>query len=191
MARFPTRPWLTAVASLAALGLGACGSSPSSSPTSEAKAPPPTTVVPPGGAGPKAVPIPPAHGRVGAGVKPGDVRIVRAWADTLRRGQIGRASGYFSLPTVVSNGTGPITLHTRADVRFFNETLPCGAVLIRTATGPRGFVIATFRLTERPGAGTCGSGVGQTAQTAFKIRAGRIVDWLRVADVAKVQGTPS
>src|SRR5262249_59108063 len=118
--------------------------------------------------------------------------VIRAWADTLRHGQIAAASRFFAVPSVVSNGTGPIELRTRAAVRFFNETLPCGAVLIATKHAPHGFVIATFRLTERPGPGVCGSGVGQTARTAFKIRRGLIRDWLRVANApSDQQGTPA
>ena len=42
------------------------------------------------------------------------------------------------------------------------------------------FVLATFRLTERPGPGECGSGVGHTAQTDFVIEDGLIVEWRRV-----------
>ena len=31
------------------------------------------------------------------------------------------------------------------------------------------FTIATFKLTERPGPGECGNGVGETAKTAFVV----------------------
>ena len=41
--------------------------------------------------------------------------------------------------------------------------------------------MATFRLTERPGPGTCGTGVGHTAQTEFVIKDGLIKEWRRVA----------
>jgi hypothetical protein len=51
-------------------------------------------------------------------------------------------------------------------------------------------VVATFRLTERPGEGVCGTGVGHTARTAFRIRHGRISEWLRVAD-QQPSGTPA
>ena len=40
--------------------------------------------------------------------------------------------------------------------------------------------VATFRLTERPGPGVCGQGTGETAQTAFVIEDGEIVEWRRV-----------
>jgi hypothetical protein len=116
-------------------------------------------------------------------VDPADVRIVRAWADTLRRGDVRGAARYFALPSVVSNGTAPIRLTTLAEVRFFNRTLPCGAKVIGIEPAPHGFFIATFRLTERPGAGECGSGTGETARTAFRVRNDRITEWLRVQDV--------
>ena len=114
---------------------------------------------------------------------PGDVRIVRAWADALRHGDVNVAARYFAVPSLVANGTPPLELKTRAEVRFFNRTLPCGAELIGTEPAPKGFFIATFRLTERPGEGECGSGTGATARTAFRIRDEHITDWLRVQDI--------
>ena len=111
----------------------------------------------------------------------GDVAVIRGWADALRRGRIERAVRYFAIPSVVSNGTSPIRLTSRADVRFFNRTLPCGAKVLR-ARDTGAFVVATFRLTERPGRGRCGSGVGGEASTAFLIRRHRIVQWRRVLD---------
>jgi hypothetical protein len=122
---------------------------------------------------------------------PADVRVVRAWADTLRRGEVRAAARYFALPSLVSNGTPPIKLETRAEAEFFNRTLPCGARLIDTEPAPRGFFIATFRLTERPGAGECGSGTGETARTAFRVRGDRITDWLRVQDIESAPETLS
>jgi hypothetical protein len=115
-------------------------------------------------------------------VDPADERVIRAWADTLRRGDVAGAARYFALPSLVSNGTQPIRLTTRKAVEAFNATLPCGAKVIKTAPAVQGFVYATFRLTERPGAGRCGSGTGGTARTAFHIRKGRITDWVRVPD---------
>jgi hypothetical protein len=124
-------------------------------------------------------------------VDPADVRLVREWADTLRRGDIRGAARYFALPSVVANGTAPIKLTTPAEVRFFNRTLPCGAKVIGTEPAPHGFFIATFRLTERPGAGECGSGTGETARTAFRVVDEHITDWLRVQDVESAPETLS
>jgi hypothetical protein len=124
-------------------------------------------------------------------VDPAAERVVRAWADTLRRGDIRRAARYFALPSVVSNGTAPIKLETRAEVRFFNRTLPCGAKLIASEPARNGFFIVTFRLTERPGRGQCGGGTGATARTAFRVRNEHITDWVRVPDVEQDPGEPS
>jgi hypothetical protein len=107
--------------------------------------------------------------------------VIRRWVDTLRRGDIAGAASFFALPSVVENGTPPIVLHTRADARLFNRSLPCGAQLLKTSSSGR-FTTATFRLTERPGPGACGGGTGQTARTTFVIRGGRITEWRRVAD---------
>jgi hypothetical protein len=108
--------------------------------------------------------------------------VIRAWADTLRRGDVAGAAEYFALPSTVSNGTPPLKLRTREEVEFFNRALPCGAVVIETEDAPHGFVIATFRLTERPGRGRCGDGTGGTARTALLVRDGHITDWLRVPE---------
>jgi hypothetical protein len=105
---------------------------------------------------------------------------IRGWADALRGGDVEAASRFFALPASVANGTAPIPLVTQRAVRFFNETLPCGARLEATERAERGLVVATFVLTERPGPGECGSGTGHRAYTAFLIRDGKIVQWLRV-----------
>ena len=107
--------------------------------------------------------------------------VIRAWADTLRSGDVRGAAEFFSLPSVVSNGTPPIVLRTKAEVRGFNAALPCGARLLRTYSAGR-YTTAVFRLTERPGPGRCGAGVGQTARTTFVVRDGKIRQWRRVAD---------
>jgi hypothetical protein len=120
-----------------------------------------------------------------------DIRVVRKWSDALRRGDVRAASRYFALPSVVANGTTPIRLDSRGDVRFFNRTLPCGAKLIGTETAVNGFFFATFRLTERPGRGSCGAGAGQTARTAFRVRDNLITDWLRVPEDEPEPSTPA
>ncbi len=180
----------TGAAVTAALALGACGAGSSPHATTLA-APPAATLTSPSTS--SAVPIPPSRGHsLPSTASPQDV--IRAWADTLRHGQIASAARFFALPSVIANGTPPIELRTRADVRVFNQTLPCGAVLISTSPGPHGLVIAKLRLTERPGPGTCGSGVGQTAETAFRIRNGQIHEWLRLPYSPKgdtPSGTPS
>lgn len=112
-----------------------------------------------------------------------DEAIIRGWADALRAGHVEEASRYFAIPSVVSNGTPPLSLRSRSDVEFFNAALPCGARVTRVVDSGV-FVVATFVLTERPGPGECGSGVGGTAQTAFMISKGRILQWRRVNEGA-------
>ena len=107
--------------------------------------------------------------------------VIRAWADTLRHGEVAGAASYFALPAIVQNGTPPLELTSRAQVRDFNAALPCGARLLRTYASGR-YTTAVFRLTERPGAGRCGLGTGQTARTRFLVRDGKIREWRRVAD---------
>lgn len=135
-------------------------------------------------------PAPPAEEQ-GVPPDPADVEVVRAWADTLRHGRVRAAARYFAVPAVVANGTDPIRLESRAAIEFFNRTLPCGAKLIGTEPARRGFFIATFRLTERPGRGRCGSGAGETARTAFRVRGDRITEWLRVQDLPDAPQTRS
>jgi hypothetical protein len=113
--------------------------------------------------------------------EPSAAGVIRAWADALRGGDVERAARFFALPSLVSNGTPPITLRSRADVRLFNESLPCGAVLERTYRQGR-YTAAVFRLTERPGRGRCGTGTGAHARTAFIVRGGKIRQWRRLAE---------
>jgi hypothetical protein len=107
-------------------------------------------------------------------------QVVKDWSEDMRRGDIDAATSRFSVPAIVANGTPQITLDTKQAVRYFNETLPCGSTVTKTERH-YGLIIATFRLTDRPG-GDCGSGTGNTAKAAFEIRDGKIVKWLRVMD---------
>lgn len=109
---------------------------------------------------------------------PDDVTIIRGWAADLRKGNVEAAAARFAVPARVANGTPEITLASRAAIRQFNDSLPCGAELLGTERR-RGATIATFRLTNRPG-GACGSGTGGTASTAFEIVGGKITKWVRV-----------
>jgi hypothetical protein len=124
--------------------------------------------------------LPPGH----AGVK-----VIEGWVNSLRRGNVQRAAGYFALPSIVQNGTAPVVLHTRPEAIAFNQALPCGAQLLRAHPAGR-FINATFRLTDRPGGG-CGSGVGLLARTAFVIRGGKIVQWRRLPNPPGQEPAPS
>jgi hypothetical protein len=115
-----------------------------------------------------------------------EISVIRGWADALRAGHVEQASRFFAIPTTVADGTNPLRkLPNRDSVREFNRGLPCGARLVKTKRGQDSFVVATFRLTERPGKGECGDGVDQLAATAFLIEKKHIVQWLRAADPAQ------
>lgn len=117
-----------------------------------------------------------------------DVRVIDGWVTTLRHGDVNAAARYFALPSVAENG---VLIHIRSfqEARRFNESLPCGALLVRAETAGD-FTTATFRLTERPGPGVCGAGTGQIAMTTFVIHDGKIVQWRRVGQPG-ARGAPS
>jgi hypothetical protein len=123
---------------------------------------------------------------VKGGADPATVQVIRGWADELRAGDVTAASKRFAIPSIVQNGTPALRLTTRSQVEAFNRSLPCGAKLTEAVAVDR-FTIATFELTERPGPGRCGNGVGETAKTAFVVRKGLITQWRRVLDTD--QGT--
>jgi hypothetical protein len=115
-----------------------------------------------------------------------EVSVIRGWADALRAGHVNAAAKYFAIPVLVADGTNPLRrLGDRNAIKEFNRGLPCGAKLVGAKRGQGSFVIATFKLTERPGAGTCGTGVDHLAATAFLIEGRRIVQWLRGPDPAQ------
>jgi hypothetical protein len=113
------------------------------------------------------------------------VRVIKGWADELRAGDVQVASERFAIPTVVQNGTAPLRLTSRSQVEAFNQSLPCGAKLTEAVSSGK-YTIATFELTERPGPGECGKGVGDTAKTAFVIHDSKITEWRRVVDQGPV-----
>ena len=110
---------------------------------------------------------------------PADIEVIRGWVDALRGGDVEAAADFFAIPSRAENGPVRLELDSRADVVHFNESLPCGAQLVR-AEDSGDFTTATFRLTERPGPGICGPGTGDLAETAFVIEDGKIVEWHRV-----------
>ena len=125
---------------------------------------------------------------VPGGADAGAVRVIKSWADELRAGDVIAASERFAIPSVVQNGTPPLRLTDRRQVEAFNRSLPCGAKLTEAVASGK-YTIATFVLTERPGPGECGSGVGETAKTAFVIHNGLITEWRRVVDLDRGTST--
>jgi hypothetical protein len=171
------RVWLAAVG--LAMVLSACG----------AEAPSRFDLVTPGahtGAPLAPTPIPTPTPTPQAKTKPvskSDKAVIKGWSDSLRHGHVKAATRYFAVPTLISNGDpGWISLKSRSDVHEFNRTLPCGAKLLKTRRSVDGFVVGVFRLTERPGAGECGTGTGNLAAVAFLIEKKHITRWVRVAD---------
>jgi len=146
---------ICAIAVLAMLTLTACGGGDSSSMTAS-----------------RDVSIP-------GNADPADVQVIDGWVTSLRHGDVDAAAGYFAIPSVAENGPILVRIRSVDDARQFNESLPCGARLIRADSAGE-FTTATFRLTERPGPGSCGPGTGGVAKTSFVIRDGKIVQWRRV-----------
>jgi hypothetical protein len=111
-----------------------------------------------------------------------EARVIDEWSTALREGDVEAAAEHWRIPSFAQNGPPGFQLTSREDVIAFNESLPCGAELIEAES--RGeYTIATFELTERPGPGECGDGVGSTAKTAFGIsEEGEIERWIRVVD---------
>jgi limonene-1,2-epoxide hydrolase len=108
-----------------------------------------------------------------------DEQVIRGWSRALTDGDIATAADFFAVPSTVSNGTPAVRVTNSQLARAFNESLPCGARVLKTARrGP--YTVATFRLEQRRG-GDCAGGVGGEAATAFRIRGGKIVEWRRVA----------
>lgn len=111
---------------------------------------------------------------------PDAVEVIDNWAKALTKGDTEAAADYFALPSTAENGPQLIKIKQASQAKFFNESLPCGAVLTKAVTEGE-FTTATFKLTERPG-GDCGQGTGGTAQTSFVIKDGKITDWRRVGE---------
>jgi hypothetical protein len=111
--------------------------------------------------------------------RPPEVALIRRWSDTLRAGHVAAASRLFHLPALAQNDGPELALQSRSDVRAFNASLPCGAVLLDARRVAGGYTLAVFRLTDRPGA-ACGTGTGQRAAAAFRFKGALISDWRRV-----------
>jgi hypothetical protein len=181
----PVRPALLLV--LAALLLSACGATDGiggNGRGDEAQRPGTTTGPDGGGDGdapanpldiPDEVPL-----EADAPADPEAERVVRAWSDALRAGEVDEAAALFATPSRAQNGTPVLTLRDRRATLAFNDSLPCGAQLTE-ATSDGDFLVATLRLTDRPGGG-CGPGAGGTARTAFEVRDGRITGFYRLPD---------
>src|SRR5919199_2250476 len=132
------RGWV--LPALALLALAGCGSSdrfdlktprPRATPTVEANG----QLEAPGAATPTPTP---SHGEP---VTRREERVIRAWASALRHGHVAQAARAFALPVLVANGDDPHELHTRAQAKAFNRSLPCGAIVVRLDRTVKPFVL--------------------------------------------------
>jgi hypothetical protein len=177
------------------LALAACGSSTDpldlKTPGAHTGTLPTATLAPP----PTATPTPKAKAKPKpARISADERRVIKAWSEALRHGHVLAAARYFSIPSVVQNGF-PAFLTSRAEVRRFNRGLACGAKLLSVRRGAAHAVLATFRLTNRPGA-ECGTGKGALAAARIIIRRHLIIEWLRADDqvdpaIAAKSGAPA
>jgi hypothetical protein len=176
-------PRLLASILLCAPVLAACGSSSADQARTQTTAPP------------RVAPAPRTPLDLPAGVPlesngaadPAGARVVRAWSNALRAGEVAAATALWAVPSKVQNDTPVLELSSRLHVRVFNASLPCGSVVTSTGGAPGGFTIATFRLTQRKGA-HCDAAAGATARSAVRVRDGKIVAWYRLPDDPNAPG---
>ena len=130
----------------------------------------------------------------GPAADPARVAVVKHWSAALQVGDVRAAAGFFHLPSVFANGSGDvIEIRSLADAEAADASLSCGARFISAFRQGR-YVNVLFRLVARQGPGggaaACGSGIGDTARTAFLIRHGQIVQWVRAASRPGDPGQP-
>jgi hypothetical protein len=166
--------------------LGGCGGDDATPRAQERPAPPTQTPPAPGGLPPELLPPNgvPTRGD-GSTVEPGDLAVIRRWAATLRRGDVPGAARLFALPSRFQNGTPVLDIDSPRERLAIHASLTCGATVER-AQGARGYVVTTFRFTERPG-GDCAGGVGGTGRCAIRVEDGRIVEFYRLPEGAGAQ----
>jgi hypothetical protein len=184
-------PRIAPVVPLLLLALAGCGGGGGGQPDRLTLTTPKTTPAP-GSPRPSATPSKGGDDGLGATgpVTAREKAVVKGWSDALRRGDVDRAVSYWEIPALAANGGQPIRLVSRQAVRFWNSSLPCGAKLESVERDAR-YVLATFVLTERPGKGKCGTGVGHRARTLFLVHGHKIVQWLRATDPPPKQSQTS
>jgi hypothetical protein len=109
-----------------------------------------------------------------------EMKVIRAWAEAMSAGHVVEATDLFALPTVIADGVHDARrVSEREAVLEFNRSLACGQRLIDWRRGAPSRVVATFELTERPGAqGECGKNVGLTSDTIFVVDRDLIQQWV-------------
>lgn len=127
-------------------------------------------------------PTPGASAQPGSG-GPGVARaeqVITGWSEALRRSDVEAATGFFTVPLVISQGR-TARLTTRGQVRIFNTGLPCGSK-VTGVVREEDYFVASFVLTERPGQ-RC-DGPGNSARVAFKLSGEKIREWRQLIEEA-------
>jgi hypothetical protein len=104
--------------------------------------------------------------------------VVRAWSTHLDTGDNVGAARLFALPALVIQAPYEYLMRTRAELVFWNHSLPCaGHIVSITVHGSR--ATAVFRLANRPSS-KCDA-PGQLAAAVFTFARGKIVRWEQVS----------
>ncbi len=197
----------TALLAAALLVLGGCGDQAAperaAPPAATTKRPPPPAgstpgdrPTPPGESVPGAAPVPkdllsllvPKGVPTEADGQPadaGDLAVVKRWLAALTKGDIPAAADTFADGAVVQNLQPPVRLADRAARVTFNEQFPCGAEIV-DASSVRGYLVVTYRLTDRNGS-PC-DGPGGTAAGTIKVKGEKMTEWYRLPNPAPAPG---
>jgi hypothetical protein len=119
-----------------------------------------------------------------------ELKVIRAWATAMSAGRIVEAAALFDVPVAVADGVHPqASLSNRQSILAFNRNIACGQRLLESRRGAASKVIATFKLTERPGArGECGKNVGLKSETIFVVENDLIQQWLSAGTALRSDG---
>ena len=118
---------------------------------------------------------------------PADLAVVKRWLKALQQGDIAAAADTFADGTRVQNLRPLMRLRNRAARRAFNAGFPCGAEIV-DASSVRGYLVVTYRLTDRVDS-PC-DGPGGTAAGTIKVEGGRMTEWYRLPDPPQEPGEP-
>ena len=117
-----------------------------------------------------------------------DLAVVKRWLAALTMGDIEAAADVFADGTLVQNLRPPVRLADRADRLAFNAGFPCGAEIV-DASSVKGYLVVTYRLTDRVDSSCDGPG-GRAAGT-IRVKDGRITEWYRLPDPAEQPSEPA
>jgi len=195
MARSDPRAVLAALL----VALGGCGDNVVPEPAAQEPRAPGDRATPPGRPGPKAQPDPrdllgllvPKGVPTEAGGRPADpaeLAVVKRWLRALTRGDVQAAADTFADGTLVQNLEPPIRLRNRAARIAFNASFPCGAEIV-DASSVRGYLVVTYRLTDRVDSPCDGPG-GKAAGT-IRVKDGKMTEWYRLPNPPAADDEPA